>query len=263
MAIEVRWRRGTAEQHESFTGAESEITVDVTDYTLRVHDGATPGGNRLPLDADIGAAVDSHAAEEGGVHGIPAGERAIHTGEFEVSETEGPSALGSRMGGIVLDEQTASGEIGQGFVLEIPSAYVGQFISFRIIFHGTNDEEILTVRPNSKGDESYRSESVAFDSDLNIERNASQTDTSFPRTAFLGPQSHSRATIDFSFSTRENASFGAWTSQMYGNSSVRRSIGIGGGRVDLNETPTSFQLRAPLTSAEWLSEVRAILIGVA
>ena len=44
MGTEVRWRRGTAEEHETFTGANGEITVDTTNKALRVHDGETPGG---------------------------------------------------------------------------------------------------------------------------------------------------------------------------------------------------------------------------
>ena len=47
MSIEVKFRRGTATQHLSFTGANGEITVDTTNKTLRVHDGVTVGGTRL------------------------------------------------------------------------------------------------------------------------------------------------------------------------------------------------------------------------
>jgi len=47
MSIEVKFRRGTATQHLSFTGANGEITVDTTNKTLRVHDGVTAGGIRL------------------------------------------------------------------------------------------------------------------------------------------------------------------------------------------------------------------------
>ncbi len=42
---QVQLRRGTAAQHETFIGAEGEVTVDTTNHTLRVHDGITPGGN--------------------------------------------------------------------------------------------------------------------------------------------------------------------------------------------------------------------------
>ena len=47
MAIQVKFRRGSAGQHNSFTGANGEITVDTTNKTLRVHDGVTVGGIRL------------------------------------------------------------------------------------------------------------------------------------------------------------------------------------------------------------------------
>lgn len=44
MAIQVQLRRGTSAQNNSFTGAVGEVTVNTTDNTLRVHDGATAGG---------------------------------------------------------------------------------------------------------------------------------------------------------------------------------------------------------------------------
>ena len=47
MSIEVKLRRGTTAEHSVFTGAEGEVTVDITKDTLVVHDGATLGG--IPL----------------------------------------------------------------------------------------------------------------------------------------------------------------------------------------------------------------------
>ncbi len=47
MAKQIQFRRGTAPEHENFTGAIGEITVDTTNNTLRVHDGQTPGGTVL------------------------------------------------------------------------------------------------------------------------------------------------------------------------------------------------------------------------
>jgi len=47
MSIQVKFRRGTSTQHNSFTGADGEITVDSTNKTVRVHDGSTVGGHRL------------------------------------------------------------------------------------------------------------------------------------------------------------------------------------------------------------------------
>lgn len=47
MAIQIQLRQGTSTEHDSFTGAVGEVTVDTTNKTLRVHDGSTVGGTRL------------------------------------------------------------------------------------------------------------------------------------------------------------------------------------------------------------------------
>ena len=52
MARQIQLRRGTAEQHEQFIGADGEVTVDTTNRTLRVHDGETPGGVALARAGD-------------------------------------------------------------------------------------------------------------------------------------------------------------------------------------------------------------------
>jgi hypothetical protein len=43
-STQVQYRRGTASENNAFTGALAEITVDTTNNTLRVHDGAVAGG---------------------------------------------------------------------------------------------------------------------------------------------------------------------------------------------------------------------------
>ena len=35
MSRQIQFRRGTADEHKNFTGAEGEITVDLTNKTLR------------------------------------------------------------------------------------------------------------------------------------------------------------------------------------------------------------------------------------
>lgn len=47
MSTQVQFRRGTSGQNDAFTGAIGEISVNTTDYTLRVHDGVTAGGFAL------------------------------------------------------------------------------------------------------------------------------------------------------------------------------------------------------------------------
>ncbi len=52
MATEVQFRRGTAAQHASFTGAAGEITVDTDDDRAVVHDGSTAGGIPLAKESE-------------------------------------------------------------------------------------------------------------------------------------------------------------------------------------------------------------------
>ena len=43
----VQFRRGTATEHNSFTGAAGEVTVNTTNASLRIHDGSTAGGTEM------------------------------------------------------------------------------------------------------------------------------------------------------------------------------------------------------------------------
>lgn len=45
MAIQLQVRRGTATQHNTFTGAAGELTLDTTNNSLRIHDGSSAGGH--------------------------------------------------------------------------------------------------------------------------------------------------------------------------------------------------------------------------
>ena len=55
MSRQIQIRRGTAAEHENFTGAIGEITMDTTNKTLRVHDGETAGGTILAKQSDVPA----------------------------------------------------------------------------------------------------------------------------------------------------------------------------------------------------------------
>lgn len=48
VATQVKRRRGTTAENDAFTGAEGEIVVDTERHELRVHDGSTVGGYRIP-----------------------------------------------------------------------------------------------------------------------------------------------------------------------------------------------------------------------
>ena len=47
MAKQIQLRQGTTTEHNTFTGAVGEVTVDTTKKTLVVHDGVTAGGTPL------------------------------------------------------------------------------------------------------------------------------------------------------------------------------------------------------------------------
>jgi hypothetical protein len=47
MATQVQFRRGTATQNNNFTGAEGELSVNLSNYSLRLHDGVTSGGYEI------------------------------------------------------------------------------------------------------------------------------------------------------------------------------------------------------------------------
>ena len=62
MAKQLQLRKGTATEHNTFTGADGEVTVDTTNKTLRVHDGVTAGGTPLINASQL---VDSTSTVKG------------------------------------------------------------------------------------------------------------------------------------------------------------------------------------------------------
>ena len=57
MAIQIQLRQGTTTEHNTFTGAVGEVTVDTTNKTLRVHDGSTVGGTVLAKVSEVPSLV--------------------------------------------------------------------------------------------------------------------------------------------------------------------------------------------------------------
>ena len=63
MSRQIQIRRGTATEHENFTGAIGEITMDTTNKTLRVHDGETAGGTVLAKSSQLPPASADYVIE--------------------------------------------------------------------------------------------------------------------------------------------------------------------------------------------------------
>lgn len=49
MPTQIQLRRGTYDQHKSFTGANAEPTFDTSHRVMRIHDGTTPGGSEMVM----------------------------------------------------------------------------------------------------------------------------------------------------------------------------------------------------------------------
>jgi len=53
MSIQMQLKRGTTAQNLNFVGAESELTVDTQTHELRIHDGVTIGGHKIPTETIV------------------------------------------------------------------------------------------------------------------------------------------------------------------------------------------------------------------
>lgn len=57
MAIQIQLRQGTTTEHNSFTGAVGEVTVDITKDVVVVHDGVTVGGHPVAAKANADGTI--------------------------------------------------------------------------------------------------------------------------------------------------------------------------------------------------------------
>ena len=69
MAKLLKLRRGTTSQHNTFTGAEGEVTIDTTKDTAVVHDGSVAGGRPLARE-DMSNVSSSNIAARLGADSI-------------------------------------------------------------------------------------------------------------------------------------------------------------------------------------------------
>ena len=73
MPTQLQLRRGTTSQNNSFTGAAGELSVDTDLDQLRVHDGSTAGGIKIPgTGLAFGAAGNTNPATNTVSVGTPA-----------------------------------------------------------------------------------------------------------------------------------------------------------------------------------------------
>lgn len=163
MSKQVKWRRGTTEEHSTFIGAVGEVTVDTTKDTLVVHDGVTLGGHSIPEPRDWRGFTDELYAQAGITdNGLPdtiGASQRVEAINRLLADTP-TSALAS---GIPMDGSARSTEINAvlaaGRDLYLPAGAVdasslllknasklsgaGQFVT--TIKSGTVDSDIITM----------------------------------------------------------------------------------------------------------------------
>jgi hypothetical protein len=109
----VQFRRGTDAEHQVFTGAPGEITVNTSNNTIHVHDGVTPGGTpsaRQDLTNVTSGIITGTLAVGGGrTSGISTNET-DYTHEWSFSVGVGSTVAASLSGGLYLEGgQTVAG----------------------------------------------------------------------------------------------------------------------------------------------------------
>ena len=126
MAKIVQIRRGSTDQHKNFPGEEGEITVDLTDKTIRVHDGTDLNGRatldvNLPTGYPLARADMSNVAGSIGIAQLNfsdgnAGEVLQTDGNGNFSFTSQPTipslAMGGDLSGTVSNAQIIANAVG-------------------------------------------------------------------------------------------------------------------------------------------------------
>lgn len=90
MSNQVQIRRGTATEHESFTGAEGEVTYDKTDKRLVVHDGSTSGGIPMAREDEAGGTAESIGAV---INGATAKTTPVDADMFALMDSEASNVV--------------------------------------------------------------------------------------------------------------------------------------------------------------------------
>lgn len=110
MSTQVQLRRGSTTEHNSFTGAAGEVTVDTTKKTLVVHDGSTAGGVPLAKESALSSYLTTATAAS------------TYQTQAGMSSYVATSAIGSTVQ--AYDADTAKTDVAQTFTAAQRGSYV-------------------------------------------------------------------------------------------------------------------------------------------
>jgi hypothetical protein len=147
MSTQVQYRRGSATQNNAFTGALGEITVDTTNWTLRVHDGATAGGGgNLATVAYVNAQIGSLSADS------------ISNGTSNVKVVSSGGNVNITVGGSIVQTIASTGIFVTGNISATSNVIVGSSSNAQIYMNNANihiDNNTstgnVTIRANING----------------------------------------------------------------------------------------------------------------
>ena len=115
MAKIVKRRRGSSADHATFTGSEGELTVDLTEKTVRVHDGSTQAGFPLARN-DMSNVSNAVGIAQLTVADGTAGQLLKTDGSGNLVFTDAPdvsaSAIGGDLTGTIGNAQIGSNKVG-------------------------------------------------------------------------------------------------------------------------------------------------------
>ena len=115
MAKIVKRRRGSSADHATFTGSEGELTVDLTEKTVRVHDGSTQAGFPLARN-DMSNVSNAVGIAQLTVADGTAGQLLKTDGAGNLVFTDAPdvsaSAIGGDLTGTIGNAQIGSNKVG-------------------------------------------------------------------------------------------------------------------------------------------------------
>lgn len=157
MSFKVLFLRGTAAQNAAYTGVDGELTLDITNRALRIHDGVTAGGHAILGSAQIDALVQGLSDR-------------IDSGESDVSDinttiTAIQAALEDKLD--VAEKGVANGVAtldnnGKLPLSQINDAVLGQ-VEYMGVWDATTNTPTLPTTPEKKGDYYVTSVAGEFD----------------------------------------------------------------------------------------------------
>ena len=162
MAFKVLFLRGTAEENNTYTGLAGEITLDMENRALRIHDGEKEGGFPIlgadDVDAKIQEVADRVDANEASISDI---NDLISTIQDELDDRIHVDQMGVADG-----VATLNGE-GKVPTEQIPDAVLGQ-LEYQGVWNPDTNTPELPSTPEQKGDY-YIAEAPGSFADMDFE----------------------------------------------------------------------------------------------